>query len=150
MGSSAAMVSEKALAAFPPPHDRVLFLVVDSTLKGKRARKNLLVKKGRFNEYAPFTCGLHVMLLIAQWDNYRVPLAFRLVQPKKSQGYRSENALFREMLKELVLPAWCQMVTVVAVPPTPRAKTSRPFKHRNGFLSSPSPVPGSWPMASTG
>jgi hypothetical protein len=114
MGSSAAMVSEKALAAFPPPHDRVLFLVVDSTLKGKRARKNLLVKKGRFNEYAPFTCGLHVMLLIAQWDNYRVPLAFRLVQPKKSQGYRSENALFREMLKELVLPAWCQMVIVVA------------------------------------
>jgi hypothetical protein len=34
-------------------------------LKGKRAKKNPLVKKGRFNEYAPFTCGLHVVLLIA-------------------------------------------------------------------------------------
>ena len=52
----------QALAAFPPPDDGVLYLVVDSTLKGKRTKKNPLVKKGRLNEYAPFTWGLHVVL----------------------------------------------------------------------------------------
>ena len=35
------LVSE-ALAAFPPPKDGVLYLVVDSTLKGKRSTANAL------------------------------------------------------------------------------------------------------------
>jgi Transposase DDE domain len=104
----------QALAAFPPPCDGVLFLVVDSTLKGKRAKKNPLAKKGRLDEYAPYTFGLHMVLLIAQWDVYRIPLAFRLVKPKGSKGYRSGNALFRGMLEEIVLPPWCKMVIVVA------------------------------------
>jgi Transposase DDE domain len=104
----------QCLSAFPPPGNGVLYLVVDSTLKGKRTKKNPLVKKGRLNEYAPSTFGLHLVLLIAQWEVYRVPLAFRLVKPKKSKGYRSENALFRERLEELVLPPWCKMVIVVA------------------------------------
>jgi DDE family transposase len=107
------LVSE-ALAAFPPPKDGVLYLVVDSTLKGKRGKKNPLAKKGRLNEYAPFTFGLHVVILIAQWDVYRIPLAFRLVKPKGRPGYQSENALFREMLGEVLLPAWCKKVVVVA------------------------------------
>ena len=38
------LVSE-TLAAFPPPKDGVLYLVVDSTLKGKRTKQNPLVKK---------------------------------------------------------------------------------------------------------
>jgi hypothetical protein len=45
----------QALAAFPPPKDGVLYLVVDSTLKSKRSKKNPLAKKGGLNEYAPFT-----------------------------------------------------------------------------------------------
>jgi hypothetical protein len=107
------LVSE-ALAAFPPPKDGILYLVVDSTLKGKRGKKNPLAKKGRLNEYAPFTFGLHVVIVIAQWDVYRIPLAFRLVKPKVSQDYQSENALVRAMLAEVVLPAWCKQVVVVA------------------------------------
>jgi hypothetical protein len=88
--------------------------VVDSTLKGKRGKKNPLAKKGRLNEYAPFTFGLHLVILIAQWDVYRIPLAFCLVKPKGRPGYQSENALFREMLGEVLLPAWCKKVVVVA------------------------------------
>ena len=107
------LVSE-ALAAFPSPRDGVLYLVVDSTLKGKRSKQNPLAKKGRLNEYAPFTFGLHVVIVIAQWDVYRIPLAFRLVKPKESPDYQSENALFREMLREVILPVWCKKVVVVA------------------------------------
>lgn len=91
------LVSE-ALAAFPPPKDGILYMVVDSTLKGKCGKKNPLAKKGRLNEYAPFTFGLHVVIVIAQWDVYRIPLAFRLVKPKESQDYQSENVLNRTTL----------------------------------------------------
>ena len=107
------LVSE-ALAAFPPPKDGGLYVVVDSTLKGKRSKQNPLAKKGRLNEYAPFTFGLHVVILIAQWEGYRIPLAFRLVKAKGCPGYQSENALFREMLGAVILPAWGKQVVVIA------------------------------------
>jgi DDE family transposase len=124
----------QALAAFPAPRDGGLFLVVDSTLKGKRTRKNPLVKKGRLNEHAPFTCGLHAVLLIAQWGVYRIPLDFRLVKPKKCKDYRSENTLFRDMLKDLVLPAWCERVIVVADAAYASRKNLRAIQARGWFF----------------
>jgi Transposase DDE domain len=127
------LVSE-TLAAFPPPRDGVLYLVVDSTLKGKRSKKNPLAKKGRLNEYAPFTFGLHVVILIAQWDVYRIPLAFRLVKPKGSPGYQSENALLREMLQEVILPAWCKKVVVVADAAYPSRANLRAIQARGWFF----------------
>jgi hypothetical protein len=127
------LVSE-ALAAFPPPKDGVLYLVVDSTLKGKRSKHNPLAKKGRLNEYASFTFGLHVVILIAQWDVYRIPLAFRLVKPKESKGYQSENALFREMLDEVILPAWCKKVVVVADAAYPSRANLQAIQARGWFF----------------
>jgi hypothetical protein len=127
------LVSE-ALAAFPLPKDGVLYLVVDSTLKGKRGKKNPLAKKGRLNEYAPFTFGLHVVLLIAQWDVYRIPLAFRVVKPKGSPGYQSENALFREMLQDVILPAWCKKVVVVADAAYPSRANLQAIQARHWFF----------------
>jgi hypothetical protein len=109
-----AWLVEQALDAFPPPPDGVLYLVADSTLKGKRTQHNPWAKAWRLNEYRPYTFGLHVVVLLAQWDVYRIPLAFRLVQRKGSKGYRSENALLRQMLAEIVLPRWCTKVIVVA------------------------------------
>src|SRR4029453_11452258 len=41
-----AWLVREAFAAFPPPKDGVLYLVGDSTLKGKRGKKNPWVKKG--------------------------------------------------------------------------------------------------------
>lgn len=124
----------QALAAFPPPRDGVLYLVVDSTLKGKRTKQNPLAKKARLNEYAPYTFGLHVVILIAQWDVYRVPLAFRLVQPKGSKGYQSENALFREMLQEVVVPAWVKRVVVVADAAYPSRANLQAIQARHWFF----------------
>jgi hypothetical protein len=124
----------QALAAFPPPRDGVLYLAVDSTLKGKRTKKNPLAKKSRLNEYAPYTFGLHVVILIAQWDVYRVPLAFRLVKPKGSKGYQSENALLREMLQEVILPAWCKQVVVVADAAYPSRANLQTIQARHWFF----------------
>ena len=109
-----AWLVEQTLSAFPPPRDGVLYLVADSTLKGKRTQKNPWAKSWRLNQYRPYTFGLHAVVLLAQWDVYRIPLAFRLVRRKGSQGYQSEQVLFRQMLNELVLPRWCSKVIVVA------------------------------------
>jgi hypothetical protein len=135
----------QALSAFPPPKDGVLYLVVDSTLKNKRTKKNPLAKKGRLNEYAPYTVGLHIVILIAQWDVYRVPLAFRLVKPKGSQGYQSENALFREMLQDVVLPAWCKQVVVVADAAYPSRANLQAIQARGWFFVMA--FPRTWKLA---
>jgi Transposase DDE domain len=127
------LVSE-ALAVFPPPKDGVLYLVVDSTLKGKRGKKNPLAKKGRLNEYAPFTFGLHVVIVIAQWDVDRIPLAFRLVKPKDHPAYQSENALVREMFAHLLLPAWCKQVVVVADAAYPSRANLQAIQARGWFF----------------
>jgi len=109
-----AWLVEQTLEAFPPPRDRVLYLVADSTLKGKRTQKNPWAKAWRLNQYEPYTFGLHAVVLLAQWEVYRIPLAFRLIRRKGSPGYQSEQVLFRQMLNELVLPRWCTKVIVVA------------------------------------
>jgi len=138
------LVSE-TLAAFPPPKDGVLYLVVDSTLKAKRSKQNPWAKKGRLNEYAPFTCGLQVVLLIAQWNVYRIPLAFRLVKSKGSPGYQSENALFRAMLQDVILPAWCKKVVVVADAAYPSRANLQAIQARGWFFVMA--FPRTWKLA---
>ena len=135
------LVSE-ALAAFPPPKDGVLYLVVDSTLKGKRSKKNPLAKKGRLKEYAPYTLGLPVVIGIAQWEVYRIPLGFRLVKPKESQDYQSENALVRERLGAVILPAWGKQVVVVAAAAYPSRANRQAIQARGWFFVSAFPRTG--------
>jgi hypothetical protein len=51
--------------------------------------------------------------LIVTWDVDRFPVAFRLIRPKTHPEYRTENALFREMVTRFVPPAWAKRVIVV-------------------------------------
>jgi len=127
------LVSE-ALAALPPPKDGVLYLVVDRTLKGKRGKQTPLAKKGRLKEYAPYTLGLPVVIGIAQWEVYRIPLGFRLVKPKESQDYQSENALVRERLGAVILPAWGKQVVVVAAAAYPSRANRHAIQARGWFF----------------
>jgi len=46
------------------------------------------------------------------WDGYRLPVGFRIILPKRHLGYRSTNALFREMIGESVPPRWAKLVIV--------------------------------------
>jgi hypothetical protein len=92
----------------------VRYLVVDSTLKGKRTQTNPWAKSWRLNQYRPYTFGLQAVVLLAQWEVDRLPLAFRLVRRKGTPGSPSEQVLFRQMLNELGVPRWCTKVIVVA------------------------------------
>lgn len=86
------------------------------------------------NEHAPFTVGLHLVLLIAQWGVYRIPLDFRLVKPKTHKEYRSEPMLVRDMLEALVLPPWCKRVIVVADAAYASRKNLKAIQARGWFF----------------
>jgi len=89
---------EAALHPLPPPKDGTLSLVGDGRVQPKRGTKNPLAHKGRKSEPPPWFCGLRVALLLANWDVYRLPGALRLSRVKTPPAYRTEQALFRDMV----------------------------------------------------
>jgi Transposase DDE domain len=103
---------EEALRSLPPPTDGTLYLVGDGSVKPKRGTKNPLAQKGRKSEHQPWFFGVRFALLIATWDVYRLPVAFRLIRVKTHPAYRTENALFREMVQHFVPPPWATRVIV--------------------------------------
>ena len=106
--------AEQAMQALPPPEDGILYLVGDSTLKGKRGLKHPVAHKTRLSQYQPDVLGFRIALLMAQWDVYRIPVDFALIRRKGAPDYQPENALFRQMLQEFRRPSWCREVVVTA------------------------------------
>ena len=103
---------EEALHPLPPPKDGLLYLVGDGSVNPKRGTQNPLAQKGRKSEHQPWFFGVRFAVLIATWDGYRFPVAFRLIRPKTHPEYHTENALFREMVSHFVPPAWAKRVIV--------------------------------------
>ena len=99
------------LRSLPPPSDGVLYLIGDSTLKSKRGRKHPLGHFTRHGEHEPYQFGFELVVLIASWDRWRIPVALGLIDPQR-RGH--QNILFRQMLKDFVRPAWVRQVVVVA------------------------------------
>jgi hypothetical protein len=106
--------ADQALQALPPPEDGLLYLIGDSTLKGKRGPKHPVAQKTRLSHLHPYVFGFRIVLLMAQWGVYRIPVDFALLRRKEDAAYQTENALFRHMLREFRPPAWCQEIIVVA------------------------------------
>jgi len=104
--------AEEALQTLPPPKDGTLHLVGDGSEKPKRGTQNPLAQKGRKSEHHPWFFGIRFVLLIANGDVYRLPVAFRLMRPKSHPEYRTENALFREMVNHFRPPNWAQRIIV--------------------------------------
>jgi hypothetical protein len=106
--------ADQALQALPPPADGFLYLVGDSTLKGKRGAKHPVAQKTRLSHHHPYVFGFRIVLLMAQWGVYRIPVDFALLRRKDDAAYQAENALFRQMLRDFRPPTWCQEILVVA------------------------------------
>ena len=103
---------EEVFNTLPPPKDGTLYLGGDGSVKPKRGTQHPMAQKGRKSEHQPWFWGVRFALLIATWDGYRFPVAFRLIRPKTHPAYRTENALFREMVSDFVPPAWATRVIV--------------------------------------
>ena len=104
-------LSAEVLRHLPPPADATLHLIGDATLKGKRGQKHPVGRLCRINEYARFCYGFEMVLLIASWGHFRVPVAISLIDPKRKG---QQNILFRRMIREFVPPAWARSVVVEA------------------------------------
>jgi len=104
-------LAASTLRSLPPPPDGVLYLIGDSTLKPKRGRKHPLGHFTRHGEHEPYMLGCEMVLLIARWERFRVPVALGRIDPQR-RGH--QNILVRQMLQDFVLPTWVRQVGVVA------------------------------------
>jgi hypothetical protein len=105
-------MAQDLIATLPPPTNRILYLIGDGSQADKRGAKNPVAQKGRKSKSHPWFFGLRFVLLIAAWDGYRIPVGFRIILPKRHQGYQNEKALFREMVGEFIPPSWATLVIV--------------------------------------
>jgi hypothetical protein len=105
-------LAQDLLTTLPAPANGILYLFGDGSHADKRGTKNPMAQKGRISQHHPWFFGLRFVLLMAAWDGYRIPVGFRLILPKRHVGYRSENALFREMVGAFVPPSWATLVIV--------------------------------------
>jgi hypothetical protein len=105
-------LAQDLVATLPPPPNGILHLFGDGSHADKRGTKNPVGQKGRISQHHPWFFGIRFVVLMAAWDGYRIPVSFRLILPKGHAEYRSENALFREMVGEFVPPRWAKLVIV--------------------------------------
>jgi Transposase DDE domain len=105
-------LAQDLLTTLPAPANGILHLFGDGSHADKRGTKNPMGQKGRISQHHPWFFGLRFVLLMAAWDGYRIPVGFRLILPKRHADYRSENALFREMVGAFVPPRWAKLVIV--------------------------------------
>lgn len=104
-------IAEKVLRSLPPAADGKLYLIGDTTHKPKRGRKHPLGHVTRQSESASYTFGFDMVVLVASWDCFRIPIAIATIDPER-KGH--QNILFRQMLRAFEPPAWLREVVVVA------------------------------------
>jgi hypothetical protein len=102
-------LAQALVATLPAPANGILSLFDDGSHADKRGPKNPGAQPGRLSQHHPWVFGLRFVLLMAAWDGYRLPVGFRRILPKRHAGYRSENALLRAMVEELVPPRWAKL-----------------------------------------
>lgn len=104
-------IAEKVLRSLPPAADGKLYLIGDTTHKPKRGRKHPLGHVTRQSESASYTFGFDMVVLVASWACFRIPIAIATIDPER-KGH--QNILFRQMLRAFEPPAWLREVVVVA------------------------------------
>jgi hypothetical protein len=73
-----------------------------------------VAQKTRLSPHHPSGFGFRIVLLLAQWDVYRLPVALALVRRTDDPAYQRDNALFRQMRPACRRPAWCPALVVTA------------------------------------
>jgi hypothetical protein len=110
----AVVVCRAGHAGLSSPGDSLLYLIVDSTLKGKRGTKHPVAHTTRLSQHHPYVFGFRIVVLMVHWSVYCIPVDFAVVRRTGTSAYQSENALFCRTLRDFRPPTWCQEVIVVA------------------------------------
>jgi hypothetical protein len=104
----------------PPPLDGLRYRIGDRTLQATRGQQHPLGHTTRHRAPDPDPCGCAMVLLMASWECFRLPLALVPIDP---QGRGHQNILCRQLLKAVVPPAWARRVVgspTLGLPPTRR------------------------------
>lgn len=104
------------LDKIPGSKDGICYVIADATDAPKRSKCNPYAKKGKKNKNSPWLFGLHILVISFHWSHWRIPVAFKLVKAKNSNGYINENELLRTLLPKvkMLLPAWVKQVIFLA------------------------------------
>lgn len=100
--------ASEVIKTFPAPEDRVIYVFGDGSQKNKTGKKNPVAQKGRKSKWHPYFFGIRFVILTVGWDVYRIPVSFQIILPKTHPDYKTENALFREMVQRFDPPLWAK------------------------------------------
>lgn len=104
---------QEIIKVLPIPEDQTLYIIVDGSKKDKRSKKNPYMQKGKIRTNSAWFFGIRFCVLMIAWGNFRIPVDFKILYPKKHKKYRNENKLFRDMLKRFTPPSWAKHVIVM-------------------------------------
>jgi hypothetical protein len=105
----------------------VCHLIVDSTLKEKTGQPHPLAKKGRLNEYSPYIFGLHIVIVMLHWGNYRIPVDFIGMEACGSAHYWARRFGEHNHEVRLIAP---QLIKAYVKSPKHDALMLKPFVKR--------------------
>src|SRR6266508_1043529 len=126
--------ADQALQALPPPEDGLLYLVGDSTLKGKRGHTHPLAQKTRLSQHQPSVFGFRIVRLMAPWDVYRMPVDVALL--RRTPAHR------RSRLPTRTRPVAPEAARFPASGLVPGDRGRRRCRLRLAGQSGPAPDPG--------
>jgi hypothetical protein len=104
-------MARAVLATLPPPVDGTLYLIADTTIRGKTGKKQPLAHHTRLNQHEPFVFGHSLRLVLAHWGRLRIPVGAVVLDPKRKG---QQNIQLRRLLRTFQPPPWCRKVIVVA------------------------------------
>lgn len=104
----------RIIEQLPHPESRIFEVVIDTTHKPKRSKRNPAMARGKNRDKGPWLFGLHILLICGRWHTYRIPLLFAVIRAKNAAGYQSPNQALTELLQQIPVPAWAQQVIVLA------------------------------------
>jgi len=106
--------ADHAIQVLPAPEDGVLYMIFDSTIIDKTGKKHPTAKKSRLNKHSPYIFGIHIVILVLHWGNYRLPVDFEIIRRKDDPKYCKENSLARWMFVRFIPPSWATQIFVLA------------------------------------
>src|SRR3982750_3040909 len=104
-------MARAVLATLPPPVDGQLYLIADTTIRGKTGKNPPLAHHPRLNQHEPFVFGHSRLLVLAHWGRRRIPVGAVVLDPKR-RG--QQNIQLRHGLSGFQPSAWCRNVIVIA------------------------------------
>jgi hypothetical protein len=141
-GDAADLLAELACAVLTrlaPPADGALYLIADTTLRGKTGQKQPLAHPTRLHQHEPFVFGHCVLLVLAHGGRRRIPVgAVVLDAPRQGQ----QNIPLRRLWRPFQPPRWRRRVVALAAAGLASKAKRRAIQRRGGGCVFGLPRPG--------